>query len=83
MLELRPNCECCDKDLPNGASEARICTFECTFCADCARDHFGGRCPNCGGDLVLRPTRPERFLAKHPPSGKRVLKPHPPCIAVA
>ena len=57
MLDLRPNCECCDKDLPNGASDALICTYECTFCADCARTRLGGLCPNCGGDLVKRPTR--------------------------
>ena len=60
MLDLRPNCECCDKDLPNGAPDALICTYECTFCADCARTRLGGQCPNCGGDLVKRPTRPER-----------------------
>ena len=64
MLDLRPNCECCDKDLPNGAPDALICTFECTFCADCANGRLGGACPNCGGDLVKRPTRPERMLAK-------------------
>ncbi len=79
MLALRPNCECCDRDLPNGAPEARICTFECTFCADCAETRFGGRCPNCGGDLVLRPTRPERLLAKAPASTQRVTKPHREC----
>ncbi|HMJ98066.1 MAG TPA: DUF1272 domain-containing protein, partial [Reyranella sp.] len=56
MLDLRPNCECCDKDLPNGAPDALICTYECTFCADCARTRLGGQCPNCGGDLVKRPT---------------------------
>ncbi|MGD0385435.1 MAG: DUF1272 domain-containing protein, partial [Solirubrobacteraceae bacterium] len=58
MLELLPNCECCDCDLPNGSPDARICTYECTFCAQCAEVRFGGICPNCGGDLVLRPTRP-------------------------
>jgi hypothetical protein len=83
MLDLRPNCECCDKDLPNGASDALICTFECTFCADCARTHFDGRCPNCTGDLVKRPTRPERALAKFPPSTKRVLKQHAACRHLA
>ncbi|TWT06052.1 DUF1272 domain-containing protein [Reyranella sp. CPCC 100927] len=83
MLDLRPNCECCDKDLPNGASDALICTFECTFCATCAQTRFGGRCPNCGGDLVQRPTRPERLLAKFPPSTKRVNKEHAPCVQAA
>jgi len=79
MLELRPNCECCDRDLPNGAPQARICTFECTFCAECAEERFDGRCPNCGGDLVLRPTRPAARLAKTPASTVRVRKAHPEC----
>lgn len=83
MLDLRPNCECCDKDLPNGASDALICTFECTFCATCAETRFGGRCPNCGGDLVRRPTRPAALLAKFPSSAKRVTKAHAPCIQAA
>lgn len=74
MLELRPNCECCDADLPPGA-EARICSFECTFCAACADGVLKGVCPNCGGELVMRPRRPEALLAKYPPSDKRVLKP--------
>jgi hypothetical protein len=77
-LELRPNCECCDRDLPNGDPRARICTFECTFCAACA-ERLGGTCPNCGGDLVVRPTRPAALLARHPPSRTRVVKPHPAC----
>ncbi|WP_025660115.1 DUF1272 domain-containing protein [Rhizobium sp. IBUN] len=74
MLELRPNCECCDKDLPPDSSEAMICTFECTFCADCVADVLGGICPNCGGELVRRPARPASKLAKYPASTKRVLK---------
>ncbi|KRB61877.1 hypothetical protein ASE04_20410 [Rhizobium sp. Root708] len=74
MLELRPNCECCDKDLPPDSSEAMICTFECTFCADCVADVLGGVCPNCGGELVRRPVRPAEKLAKYPASTKRVLK---------
>ena len=52
MLELRPNCECCDRDLPPGSLEARICTFECTFCAACTDNVLHGRCPNCTGELV-------------------------------
>lgn len=79
MLELRHNCECCGKDLPNGAGDALICTFECTFCAACAESRFGGHCPNCGGDLVPRPTRPARLLGKFPPSDKRVMKAHAAC----
>ncbi|MBX4866382.1 DUF1272 domain-containing protein [Rhizobium bangladeshense] len=74
MLELRPNCECCDKDLPPESMEARICTYECTFCADCADGVLKGLCPNCGGNLVARPTRPSAMLAKNPASTKRVLK---------
>lgn len=81
MLELRPNCECCDRDLPNGDPQARICTFECTFCADCAEQRFGGRCPNCGGDLLLRPTRPPAAVTDSPPSTVRVNKSHPECAA--
>src|SRR5207253_2263951 len=49
MLALRPSCECCDKDLPPQATDAMICTFECTFCRDCVETRLGGRCPNCGG----------------------------------
>jgi len=75
MLALRPNCECCDGDLAPDA-EARICSFECTFCAECADAKFGGVCPNCGGDLVKRPTRPATLLAKYPASTERVTKPH-------
>ena len=79
VLEIRPNCECCDRDLPNGSPDARICTFECTFCADCAERRFGGRCPNCGGDLVLRPTRPADRPAGAPAATARVHGAHPDC----
>jgi len=75
MLELRPNCECCDKDLLPESMEAMICTFECTFCRDCATHVLNIVCPNCGGNLVQRPIRPAAKLAKYPPSAKRVLKP--------
>ena len=78
MLQLRPNCECCDRDLPPEA-EARICSFECTFCADCAEHRFAGRCPNCGGELVKRPVRPAAALADYPPSTQRFTKPHKAC----
>jgi len=74
MLELRPNCECCDKDLPPEATDAVICTFECTFCAECAENVLGGRCPNCGGNFSARPFRPAAALARHPASTRRVLK---------
>ena len=72
MLEMRPNCECCDKDLPPDSTEAVICTFECTFCADCAGSRLKGVCPNCGGGFQPRPLRPTRLLQKYPPSSKRI-----------
>jgi len=75
MLQLRPNCECCDADLPPDSVAARICSYECTFCADCAETVLKGVCPNCGGELVRRPIRPAARLAKHPGSRERVLKP--------
>ncbi len=75
MLDLRPNCECCDRDLPPDATNAVICTFECTFCADCASQKLGGSCPNCGGELVRRPIRPAAKLARFPASTTRVFKP--------
>jgi uncharacterized protein len=74
MLVLRPNCECCDKDLPPNATDAMICTFECTFCRDCAETKLGGRCPNCGGNFALRPIRPAEKLLKYPASKERVFK---------
>jgi uncharacterized protein len=80
MLALRPNCECCDRDLPPDSRLARICTYECTFCADCADDVFDGICPNCGGELVRRPIRPPTMLGKDPAATERVLKPHAPCV---
>ncbi len=79
MLELRPNCECCDRDLPPQSMEAMMCTFECTFCAGCARDRFDGRCPNCTGELVRRPIRPADRLARFPASTERRTKPHRAC----
>lgn len=80
MLELRPNCECCDQDLPPQSSEAFICTFECTFCLSCAENVLKYRCPNCGGNLVQRPIRPSALLVNNPASTKRVLK-HGGCVA--
>jgi len=75
MLQLRPNCECCDKDLPPESTEARICSFECTFCESCVTSVLGGICPNCGGEFVTRPRRPPAKLAKSPASTQRVYKP--------
>ncbi|MDB5483559.1 MAG: hypothetical protein JWO83_4612 [Caulobacteraceae bacterium] len=79
MLQLRPNCECCDVDLAPESREARICTFECTFCAACAKERFGGLCPNCGGELVRRPIRPAAALARWPASSERVRGAHAAC----
>jgi hypothetical protein len=76
-LELRPNCECCDKDLPPQAADARICSFECTFCAACVEVVLANVCPNCGGGFQPRPIRPSRewrpglSTARRPPSDKR------------
>ena len=76
-LELRPNCEWCDIDLPPNSTQARICTNECTFCAACVEKHLHNVCPNCGGGFVPRPIRPARewrpglSAVKQPPSTKR------------
>lgn len=58
MLELRPTCEHCNKALPPAAPDALICSFECTFCADCVEHVLAGVCPNCGGGFAPRPVRP-------------------------
>jgi hypothetical protein len=76
MLQLRPNCECCDRDLAAPSLEAMICSFECTFCSVCAHEVLQGRCPNCGGELVRRPVRPAAALAKYPASIERVKREH-------
>ena len=74
MLELRPHCECCGTSLPPEATDALICSFECTFCRPCATGVLAGRCPNSGGELVTRPRRPPEHLARHPASTRRVVK---------
>lgn len=75
MLEIRPNCEHCNKDLPNTSTEAMICTFECTYCRECALEVFENVCPNCSGNFVPRPIRPSFELEKYPVSKKRIFKP--------
>ena len=83
-LELRPNCELCGKDLPPRSSDARICTYECTYCSDCAERVLRNVCINCGGNLERRPIRPLRNwregentgLRNHPPSEKHVTTPY-------
>ncbi|MGL4313735.1 MAG: DUF1272 domain-containing protein [Sphingomonas sp.] len=73
MLDMRPDCERCGTDLPANEPGAFICSFECTFCADCA-DALDERCPNCGGELLDRPTRVGKMLAKYPGSTERRFK---------
>ena len=76
MLELRPTCEHCNKPLPPASTEARICSFECTFCSSCVDGVLGNVCPNCGGGFAPRPVRPsqdrkgEHFLGKYPAGTK-------------
>jgi uncharacterized protein len=78
-LDLRPNCECCDKDLPPESIEAMICSFECTFCTDCVDTVLNHICPNCGGNFSPRPVRPHEKLANNPPSTLRILSGKQPC----
>jgi len=83
MLELRPNCELCDKDLPPDAADAMICTYECTYCSDCVEKVLHNVCPRCAGGFVPRPIRPKKAwrsdrnlgLGFHPASTKRVHSP--------
>ena len=73
MLEMRPDCERCGTDLPADAHGAFICSFECTFCAECV-DDLDERCPNCGGELMDRPPRVGAALKKHPAGADRKFK---------
>lgn len=75
VLTLKPNCEHCDADLPADSEEARICSFECTFCAACVDTVLLGVCPNCGGNMVARPIRPPAQLGQYPASTERIRKP--------
>ncbi len=74
IMELRPNCECCDRDLAPQSRDVFICTFECTFCHDCTDGVLKGICPNCSGELVRRPVRTDAMLAKYPASTIRKVK---------
>ncbi|MBS0366032.1 MAG: DUF1272 domain-containing protein [Proteobacteria bacterium] len=74
MLQLRPSCECCDRDLSPQSTDAFICSFECTFCRTCAQQLLQGICPNCGGELLARPRRPADRLLRYPGSTERVVK---------
>lgn len=75
MLEIRPVCENCGKKLANDSSEAMICTFECTFCAECVNDILYNVCPNCGGGFEKRPVRPKDKLLKYPAKAEEYVKP--------
>jgi hypothetical protein len=77
VLEMRPGCERCDTDLPPDSPDARICSFECTFCAACVDGPLAGRCPNCGGVLLVRPTRTPDLLARYPATTQRTYHPQP------
>lgn len=75
MLEMRPGCERCDTDLPPSSADARICSFECTFCVACTDGPLAGTCPNCGGVLQVRPARAAELLARHPGASTRTYNP--------
>ena len=75
MLELRPNCEHCGKDLPNISTDAMICSFECTYCAQCALEIFKNVCPSCAGNFAKRPIRPTSAIVKYPAFTERVFDP--------
>ncbi len=77
MLAMRPNCECCDRDLLPDQPGAFICSFECTFCEECAETEFEGTCPNCLGQLIARPTRAAALLERYPAETERKHRPDP------
>lgn len=75
MLSIRPNCEHCNKALPNNSTEAMICSFECTYCSTCALEIFENVCPSCSGNFVPRPIRPKNEIVNHPASNEKIFKP--------
>ena len=75
MLEIRPNCEHCNLDLPNTSAQAMICSFECTYCKTCAKEIFKNVCPSCAGNFVERPIRTSKMIEKYPASIKRIFAP--------
>ncbi|MGH8105936.1 MAG: DUF1272 domain-containing protein [Arenimonas sp.] len=75
MLQMRPNCECCNIDLAAESDDAWICSFECTFCTQCVELKLHHKCPNCGGNFTKRPTRVGKALKKNPASSERIYKP--------
>ncbi|MBT8142427.1 MAG: DUF1272 domain-containing protein [Gammaproteobacteria bacterium] len=75
MLQLRPNCEQCNKTLAPDSDEAMMCSYECTYCRDCVK-RLHNVCPNCGGGFVERPIRPtndyiEGVSLKHQPASTK------------
>lgn len=89
MLELRPTCEHCNKALPPAAGDARICSYECTFCAACVDGLLQNVCPNCGGGFAPRPARPARdwkngnFLGNDPARAEPKYRPVDPAVHAA
>jgi hypothetical protein len=75
MLEIRPICENCGKDLPYNSTEAMVCSFECTFCQSCVENVLHNVCPNCGGGLEKRPVRPKDKLVKYPAKQEKYHQP--------
>ena len=75
MLQMRPNCECCNIDLPADSTEAWICSFECTFCTSCVESKLHDRCPNCGGSFSRRSIRAASLLLQYPASTERLHEP--------
>ena len=75
MLKIYTNCQNCNCALPNESEQAMICSFECTFCHDCAMVEFKNVCPNCGGGFQKRPSRPKSQLDKYPIAGQGPFKP--------
>ncbi|WP_375238486.1 DUF1272 domain-containing protein [Aurantibacter sp.] len=75
MLEIRPTCEHCNTNLAADSKGAMICTFECTYCKDCATNTFKNVCPNCGGNFTERPIRPLYLMDKYPASTIVIHKP--------
>ena len=75
MIEIRTNCENCNKSLPPNSTKAMICAFECTFCTECVETILHNVCPNCGGGFEKRPVLRKEYLSKYPPSNKTIYKP--------
>ena len=81
MLELRSSCEHCNKSLAANSTEARICSYECTFCQGCVDNILHNVCPNCGGGFSNRPIRPNNnwkngnHLEANPSGSRIVYKP--------